>query len=271
MNSIEELAGLTVKSSSGTAEEEVAETSSDKAASEEEEDDEESDETEEEEVPEKPAFAGIQLSSSAQEGHQASPLYRAKDSKRHTQAAKETPVEKDVKPVEAEEKEVAPEQPKVTEPAPASPASASNEPPLFGAAVKGSAEQATFGPGLCITTWKNASTGTCMLKTDCKMASGYETYDIGFMCEQNSATEEHRYGQGSFNVKETFNTAVKCDKCLPLEDHAMNTLPSVEKVSTQIDAMKDNLAAVTKSVEDLKTKVMSALQLRGAPKKLRAA
>eukprot|EP00931_Biecheleriopsis_adriatica_P009136 TRINITY_DN110233_c0_g1_i1.p1 TRINITY_DN110233_c0_g1~~TRINITY_DN110233_c0_g1_i1.p1 ORF type:complete len:234 (-),score=57.75 TRINITY_DN110233_c0_g1_i1:193-840(-) len=125
-----------------------------------------------------------------------------------------------------------------------------------------------YGPGLCMKTWKNPSTGTCVVKTDCELASGFADYDMGFRCAKTDEEEAevHLYGMGSFDRQETFDSKIPCEKCLHLEDKVLATAPSVDALSSKVANIRTTLNAVNASVSSLQGKLFSALQLRGAAK-----
>ncbi|CAJ1394876.1 unnamed protein product [Effrenium voratum] len=102
-----------------------------------------------------------------------------------------------------------------------------------------------------------------MVKTDCQAAAGFREFDVGFRCAQAcDGCEEkavvHLFGAGSFAPQETYDSKVLCGKCLPLEDAA-----TVDGLAQEVISLRQHLAAVTSSMQELQTKVTSALQLRG--------
>eukprot|EP00913_Durusdinium_trenchii_P011519 g10814.t2 len=91
-----------------------------------------------------------------------------------------------------------------------------------------------FGPENCVSTWRDPTSGSCFLRTECAEVSNFETFEVGFFCEGGtSELQEHRYEKGAFNRNElqerpidkdmhrtlqcTANGASRSKRSLPLE------------------------------------------------------
>ncbi|CAE7331047.1 unnamed protein product [Symbiodinium natans] len=123
-----------------------------------------------------------------------------------------------------------------------------------------------YGPQGCVKTFRDEKSRTCIMKTDCSTAAGFSEFDMGFRCGSacvgcdDSKAVVHLFGLGSFAVKETFDTQIACDKCLPLEENKHQT---VSDLASEVVSLRQNLAEVSSSMDGLQKKVLSAIQLRG--------
>mmetsp|Transcript_144873 Transcript_144873/g.255357 ORF Transcript_144873/g.255357 Transcript_144873/m.255357 type:complete len:422 (-) Transcript_144873:72-1337(-) len=76
-----------------------------------------------------------------------------------------------------------------------------------------------FGPDDCISLFRS-SVGTCILKTDCPIATNISGVEFAFVCSNpNDAMPHalHSFGRGGFEANELFDTGVKCKSCLSVE------------------------------------------------------
>merc|ERR1712137_101261 len=113
-----------------------------------------------------------------------------------------------------------------------------------------------FGPSLCVTTWKNQTSGTCVVRTNCMVPMLIAAYDFGFQCaNENGEVSKHTYGQNSFAAQETFDTQVSCDKCLALEDQPIDPSADVPKLANEVDSLKQQMLDLAKTVDTLTSKV----------------
>jgi len=73
---------------------------------------------------------------------------------------------------------------------------------------------ASFGPQECVSV-ERSSTGTCVLRTQCKTDTDLETTEFAFLCVLgNGDVQKHSYGQGGFDAEESYDSSVACDQCL---------------------------------------------------------
>lgn len=78
-------------------------------------------------------------------------------------------------------------------------------------------ETVKYGPNGCVSTWKSAE-GHCMMKTSCAKVN-ISKYEFGLVCvDKVGSPVRHLFGKDSFDNEETFDTLIKCDQCLGLED-----------------------------------------------------
>jgi hypothetical protein len=128
-------------------------------------------------------------------------------------------------------------------------------------------KKATYGPGECVSVWKDSSSGSCMLETSCHLATGFELYDMGFLCggETNATTVMHLYGKASFAREEIFDTKEKCYECLPLEDAQMDTIGKITSLVGEVKLVKKKLADINKYMSSLSKKADQAGLLDEAP------
>eukprot|EP00933_Yihiella_yeosuensis_P074695 TRINITY_DN83713_c0_g1_i1.p1 TRINITY_DN83713_c0_g1~~TRINITY_DN83713_c0_g1_i1.p1 ORF type:complete len:346 (+),score=106.48 TRINITY_DN83713_c0_g1_i1:95-1132(+) len=121
----------------------------------------------------------------------------------------------------------------------------------------------SYGPQSCVSVWRDSSTGTCKMKTDCGMAETEEfaDYDMGFRCTNSGkAPALHLYGAGSMAVQETYDSEESCERCLPLTDKKMSAAGEVDEVATEVKQAVSALSEVTNSIGALSKK---ANKLRG--------
>jgi len=111
--------------------------------------------------------------------------------------------------------------------------------------TKKSPEVVRYGPDGCVSTWKSEE-DHCIIKTDCDK-SDISKYEFGLVCvDKVGSPVRHLFGKDSFDQAETFDTLIKCDKCLGLED-----IPDGVALNGEVMTMsKDiaNLQAVMKNI-----------------------
>jgi len=139
---------------------------------------------------------------------------------------------------------------------------------------KEDAKVAKYGPDDCVSTWRDAKTGVCFVKTDCK---GKDTtqYLFGLVCEDADGSKvRHSFGKDSFDAEETFDTLIPCHTCLAMDKVTEATELQAEnaELATEINALageigtlKDDFKDVEKDVSKLNEAV--AAKKGGAEKK----
>jgi len=100
----------------------------------------------------------------------------------------------------------------------------------------------SYGPASCVSTWRDQTSGHCILKTDCQSSTDFDKYDIGFQCKNSEDIVEHRFGS-TFAADETRDTEVSCEKCLPPLDNP--------DMSAEVQQMQASLKQVTDQFQDL--------------------
>jgi len=81
------------------------------------------------------------------------------------------------------------------------------------AALRARSDVAKFGPGNCISTWRNAD-GHCEIETQCQDRD-ISKYAVKFICIDDGGEKvRHVFSQGSFDSEEQFDTLIECRKCL---------------------------------------------------------
>lgn len=71
-----------------------------------------------------------------------------------------------------------------------------------------------FGPDGCVSL-SSTKDGTCEITTNCKGRDLSDT-EFAFVCINPSNAQPytlHTYGKGGFNVEESFDTGIECDRC----------------------------------------------------------
>merc|ERR1711904_58718 len=106
-----------------------------------------------------------------------------------------------------------------------------------------------YGPNSCIWTWKNETTGHCIMKTQCE-GQDISKYMFGLMCDsKDEGMVRHLFGEGSFADDESFDTLIPCDKCL-----ALDAPPDVE-LSAEVKSLKEEVEEIKEGVKELDAKV----------------
>jgi len=119
---------------------------------------------------------------------------------------------------------------------------------------------AKYGPAGCVSTWKSPE-GHCIMKTDCaKEELGSKDYEFGLVCvDKNGMPVKHLFGKDSFDPEETFDTLIKCDQCLGLEDipDTVVLAGEVASMAKDVNNLKDVMKNISVNVMMLNNKVFS--------------
>lgn len=115
-----------------------------------------------------------------------------------------------------------------------------------------------FGPDECVGVWRDEDSGNCIMETDCDEETQLSVYEFGLLCvDSNDEMNRHIFGMGSFGHKENFNTQIKCDECLALDEYQDGN-KGVEKLTKLVTSMKTQLQTVSMDVQKLNQQVFSA-------------
>jgi len=115
----------------------------------------------------------------------------------------------------------------------------------FSSPVQPAKDVAKFGPNGCVSTYKNEESH-CIVQTDCQK-SDLSEYEFGIICVDKTGTPvRHLFGKRSFEAEETFDTLIKCDQCLGLEDIPDSVAMNGEVVTLAGDV--SNLKAMMKNI-----------------------
>lgn len=124
-------------------------------------------------------------------------------------------------------------------------------------------EVVKYGPNGCVSTWRS-SEGHCIIRTNCaKGGEAFSKYEFGLVCvDKVGSPVRHLFGRDSFDPEETFDTLIKCDKCLGLED-----IPDAVALNGEVVTLsKDigNLKAVMKNIS-INVQMLNAEVFKSAP------
>jgi len=118
---------------------------------------------------------------------------------------------------------------------------------------------AKYGPGKCVSTWKDQNTSRCIMQTKCQKSevSGYE---YGLICEDEKGNQiQHLFGTGSFEMEETFDTLIVCDKCRGMDGNFTAAPPlnatEVQELADNVKKLDTRLKNIAKQVTRLNEKV----------------
>jgi hypothetical protein len=128
-------------------------------------------------------------------------------------------------------------------------------------AKKDDVEVVKYGPNGCVSTWRSEE-GHCIMRTNCKKAD-ISKYEFGLVCvDKVGSPVRHLFGSDSFDPEETFDTLIKCDKCLGLEDIPDSVALNGEVVTLAKDI--SNLKAVMKNIS-INVQMLNAEVFKAAP------
>merc|ERR1719213_1400387 len=121
---------------------------------------------------------------------------------------------------------------------------------------KEDAKSVKYGPGNCVSTWRDEKSGHCFVKTDC---TGKDTteYMFGLICEDDSGKTRHLFGKDSFDAQETFDTLIPCKTCLALDNVTKATELEAENVelAKEVNALAAEVGGVKKTYQGLQADV----------------
>jgi len=129
-------------------------------------------------------------------------------------------------------------------------------------------EVVKYGPNGCVSTWRS-SEGHCIIRTNCaKGGESFSKYEFGLVCvDKVGSPVRHLFGRDSFDAEETFDTLIKCDKCLGLEDipDAVALNGEVVTLSKDISNLKDVMKNISINVQMLNAEVFKSAPAAAAP------
>jgi len=106
---------------------------------------------------------------------------------------------------------------------------------------------AFFGPDGCIATYRS-DVGTCIVQTRCT-AGGIADYSFGVNCAVKDDVTRHIFGPNSFDPEETFDTQIKCDHCLAIDDEDAPVDRS--SLGAAVDTLKGEMSSLKAEVEQI--------------------
>lgn len=139
--------------------------------------------------------------------------------------------------------------------------------PFTSSATKSEPEVVKYGPNGCVSTWKS-SENHCIIRTNCKDVEDISKYQFGLVCvDKVGSPVRHLFGTDSFDKEETFDTLIKCDKCLGLEDipDAVALNGEVVSLSKDIANLKDVMKNISINVQMLNAEVFKVAPAAPAP------
>eukprot|EP00419_Tripos_fusus_P011259 CAMPEP_0172662778 /NCGR_PEP_ID=MMETSP1074-20121228/5543_1 /TAXON_ID=2916 /ORGANISM="Ceratium fusus, Strain PA161109" /LENGTH=545 /DNA_ID=CAMNT_0013478713 /DNA_START=55 /DNA_END=1692 /DNA_ORIENTATION=+ len=114
-----------------------------------------------------------------------------------------------------------------------------------------------YGPGMCISTWRNRTTGTCVLQTQCAPHTDMSNYDFGFLCTRADGNmTRHLYGNEFFELHATFVSDIQCARCRALEEKPMDSVSSVTSLVTQVSELQKEMVNISSAIIRLKQRAM---------------
>jgi len=114
-----------------------------------------------------------------------------------------------------------------------------------------------YGPQSCVSVWKNR-VGECVMQTDCTKKA-IHGYDFGLVCvDRIGVPTRHLFGKHSFDVRETFNTLIRCDRCLGLEDlsHTIRTNGQLAVLTSEVRELEGDMKDARKDLRALQNEVL---------------
>jgi len=114
-----------------------------------------------------------------------------------------------------------------------------------------------YGPGMCISTWRNRTTGTCVLQTECAPHTDMTAYDFGFLCTRDDGNvTRHLYGNEFFELHATFVSDIQCARCRALEDKPMDSISSVTSLVSQVSELQKEMVNISTAIIRLKQRAI---------------
>merc|ERR1719461_2673279 len=114
-----------------------------------------------------------------------------------------------------------------------------------------------YGPGMCISTWRNRTTGTCVLQTECAPHTDMTAYDFGFLCTREDGNiTRHLYGSEFFELHATFVSDIQCARCRALEDKPMDSISSVTSLVSQVSELQKEMVNISTAIIRLKQRAI---------------
>jgi hypothetical protein len=102
-----------------------------------------------------------------------------------------------------------------------------------------------FGPSGCVSVYQSEESH-CIMSTDCK---GRDTsnYEYGLVCvDKVGSPVKHLFGKDSFDPVETFDTLIKCNQCLGLED-----VPDQVALAGEVATLAKSIAGIKAAVTNI--------------------
>lgn len=119
-----------------------------------------------------------------------------------------------------------------------------------------------YGPDGCVSTYKSEKSGHCIMRTNCAKTD-ISNYEFGLVCvDKTGSPVRHLFGKGSFDQEETFDTLIKCDQCLGLED-----VPDEVAINGELTTMARDISELKDSVKTISgnVKLLNAAVFKAAP------
>jgi len=112
-----------------------------------------------------------------------------------------------------------------------------------------------YGPESCVGVWRDDKSKACVMQTDCDKDVQLGVYEFGLVCvAEDEEMTRHIFGMGSFAHKETFNTQIKCEQCLALDEY-MDGEKAVGALSKMVKGLKEDMQDVSGGVNKLNKEV----------------
>lgn len=112
-----------------------------------------------------------------------------------------------------------------------------------------------YGPESCVGVWRDDKSKACVMQTDCDKDVQLGVYEFGLVCvAEDEEMTRHIFGMGSFAHKETFNTQIKCEQCLALDEY-MDGGKAVGALSKMVKGLKEDMKDVSGGVTKLNAEV----------------
>jgi len=111
------------------------------------------------------------------------------------------------------------------------------------------ADVVKYGPDGCVSVHKSKD-DHCIMSTDCK-GKDLADYEFGLVCvDKVGSPVKHMFGKGSFDDKESFDTLIRCEECLGLEE-----IPDSVTLSGEVAQMGKDIANLKAVMMNISTNV----------------
>eukprot|EP00929_Paragymnodinium_shiwhaense_P076093 TRINITY_DN3903_c0_g1_i1.p1 TRINITY_DN3903_c0_g1~~TRINITY_DN3903_c0_g1_i1.p1 ORF type:complete len:672 (-),score=192.22 TRINITY_DN3903_c0_g1_i1:8-2023(-) len=124
-----------------------------------------------------------------------------------------------------------------------------------------------YGPSRCVGVYK-AQNGHCVVQTKCANTNTKQ-YNFGMICKQpDGSMAKHEFGEDSFDKEETFDTLLKCDDCLGLEEEEAKKEgdpEEVKKLEAEMSDMKSMMGTMMQNMQNLQAELAASRGANAAP------
>jgi len=115
--------------------------------------------------------------------------------------------------------------------------------------LRSSPEIVRYGPNACVSVYKSPE-NHCIMSTSCG-GSNMLNYEYGLVCVDGVGLPvKHLFGKDSFDSEESFDTLIRCNECLGLED-----VPGGVALAGEVSILSQAISGLTAAVTNISMNV----------------